>query len=475
MGDTVTAGTDGVPFVRTPVRGPAGWAGLTRWASPNRWDGWRRGPARVALEVAVVLVCAAEVLAWEHATVNSSFIIASLTVLAVIARYRWPVAAAVVAGPALGWTALLLTPLVLLFTAGQRERRDVVVVGLVAWTVVSSAALMTFQDYRYLVDDGPLRLVTDMAAAVAMSAGAAGLGRLVRTRREQAAALRELVAGRAREQALAEHAARADERAHLAREMHDVVASQVTLIAVQAAGLRMTPGVDERTRQIAETIRAAASQTTRELREVLTELRRPEAAPSAPAASTASTSVVLPPSAMAHGVTTQGAARASSPCLRALDTLWASAGCAGQLVVNVPDTLTVAEPVQHAAYRILQEGLTNAVRYAPGAVVRAGIELVASTLVVSVVNGPAPAGPAAPAAPAAAGASTEPESDLHSTTGTTTATATGTALASDLPSLSTGNGLAGVRERAESLRGHASWGPTDDGGYQLTAVLPISS
>ncbi|MEH3078291.1 MAG: histidine kinase [Quadrisphaera sp.] len=383
----------------------------------------------MVLEAGVVVLCALEVLAWQEVRADSYFVVAAATLVAVLARLRWPVAAALVAGPALGWTSLLLTPLVLLFTAGQKERRDGVVVALVVWTVVSSAALMTWQDSRYLVSDGPLRLITDVAAAIAMAAGAAGLGRLVRTRREQSAALRELVAGRARERALAEHAARAEERAHLAREMHDVVASQVTLIAVQAAGLRMLPDVDDRTRAVAETIRAAAAQTTRELREVLADLRGPE-----PAGAPVS--------------------RVPAVCLGQLDRLWDTSGCAGQLVVQVPEGADVAVPVQRAAYRILQEGLTNAVRYAPGAVVRAGVEVVASTLVVSVVNGPPPASSSTTTAgEASARQPAAPD-------------ATGRAL-------STGNGLVGVRERAQALGGYAGWGATDDGGHQLTAVLPL--
>lgn len=413
MGEPAVAGA-----ARTPGRARARVALLARSRA------WRTGPARVALEVGVVVLCALEVFAWQEVKADSYFVVAAATLVAVVARLRWPVAAALVAGPALGWTALLLTPLVLLFTAGQKERRDTVVVGLVVWTVVSSAALMTWQDSRYLVSDGPLRLITDVAAAVAMSAGAAGLGRLVRTRREQSAALRELVAGRARERALAEHAARADERANLAREMHDVVASQVTLIAVQAGGLRMLPGADPRTREVAETIRAAAAQTTRELREVLADLRGPEQLDGA-------------------------GLQARAVCLGELDRLWAASGCTGQLVVQVPDGVEVAAPVQRAAYRILQEGLTNAVRYAPGAPVRAGVEVVASTLVVSVVNGPAPA--------------SSSSSPALTTTGP----------AADAAALSTGNGLTGVRERAQALGGYAGWGATGDGGHQLTAVLPL--
>ncbi|WP_187279460.1 sensor histidine kinase [Quadrisphaera setariae] len=423
MGELAAGGA-----AQAPVRTSA-LPSLRRWLS-----GWRTGSARVVLETGVVVLCALEVLAWQEVRADSYFAVAAATLVAVLARLRWPVAAALVVGPALGWTSLLLTPLVLLFTAGQKERRDGVVVALVVWTVVSSAALMTWQDSRYLVSDGPLRLITDVAAAIAMAAGAAGLGRLVRTRREQSAALRELVAGRARERALAEHAARAEERAHLAREMHDVVASQVTLIAVQAAGLRMLPDVDDRTRAVAETIRAAAAQTTRELREVLADLRGPE---------------------QLHGPAPQ----ARAVCLGELDRLWASAGCAGQLVVQVPDGAEVAAPVQRAAYRILQEGLTNAVRYAPGAVVRAGVEVVASTLVVSVVNGPPPA---SSTTTAAAGEAPVPQPAAPDATGASVGRA-----------LSTGNGLVGVRERAQALGGYAGWGATDDGGHQLTAVLPL--
>lgn len=409
-------------------------------AAQPRADGWvvhrlaGRSPVRLAAHAAVLALCLLEVLAWEEATTSVPFVVALAALVAALVRVRWPVAAALVAGPALGWTALLLTPLVLLFTAGRRAGRDAVAVVLVVWTVLSSAALMIWQDSRYLEGDGPLRLVTDVAAATAMAAGAAGLGRLVRTRAEQATALREVVAGRARERALAEHAARADERARLAREMHDVVASQVTVIAVQAAGLRMSPGVDERTREVAEHIRAAAAQATSELREVLAELRAPERR-------------------------TQGAPRPTGVCLAELDRLWEASGCTGELVVRVPDAPSVSMAVQRAAYRILQEGLTNAVRYAPGATVRAGVEVVASALVVSVVNGPPPATTTTPASTAAETGAATP--------------ARAAPPPSPSSSLSTGNGLAGVRERAQALGGYAGWGRTDDGGHQLTAVLPL--
>jgi signal transduction histidine kinase len=89
-----------------------------------------------------------------------------------------------------------------------------------------------------------------------------------------------------------------------------------------------------------------------------------------------------------------------------------------------------------AAYRIVQEALANAARHAPGAPVTVDARVRGSDLVVSVTNGPPTT--AAPPRPGA------------------------------------GLGQVGMRERAELLGGTLDAGPRDDGGYRVTATLPLA-
>ncbi len=88
-------------------------------------------------------------------------------------------------------------------------------------------------------------------------------------------------------------------------------------------------------------------------------------------------------------------------------------------------------------YRIVQEGLTNAHKHAPGAPITVELRHEPDSLVVEVANGPVPAG--APAAP---------------------------------PAISGGQGLAGLRERARLVGGMVHSGPAPDGGFRVAGVLP---
>ncbi|MFE2751299.1 sensor histidine kinase [Actinosynnema sp. NPDC059335] len=188
------------------------------------------------------------------------------------------------------------------------------------------------------------------------------IGLLAHAREELSARIGELAASRERERLLHAHAVRADERARLAREMHDVVSHQVSLIAMQAGALRVA-AADPDARQVAGTIRMLSTRTLDELRQLVSVLR-----------------------------TTSGD-DSPQPRIEDLPQLVGSAG--------VPATLTVRgavddlpAPVSGAVYRTVQEALTNVRKHAWGAATSVLVVADADELLVEVRN-EAPEGPVA--------------------------------------------------------------------------------
>ncbi|PWU56721.1 two-component sensor histidine kinase [Micromonospora sp. S4605] len=228
------------------------------------------------------------------------------------------------------------------------------------------------------------------------------VGRNVRTRRALAeqAELSEL-----------EKARRAvlEERTRIARELHDVVAHHMSLIAVRAetAPYRLD-AVPEPAQAEFTAIAGAAREALTDMRRLLGVLRSESADP-------------------------ETAPQPGLPDVPALVEAARRAGMTVTLEVDVP--AEPPAPVGLAAYRIVQEALANAARHAAGTEVRATIRGAAGALQVRVANdrgdGPTTAGGGRP-----------------------------------------GHGLTGMRERAVSLGGTFTAGPTDDGGYAVLAVLP---
>ena len=220
---------------------------------------------------------------------------------------------------------------------------------------------------------------------------------------------------RIQQDADAEHAARAEadartaERSALARELHDVVSHRMSYAVVEAEVLGTTT-TDDGTRRVAQEIGASCRAALAEMRTVLRALT-------------------------AEGDTPVGGAGATD--LRAeLEARVAEARRAGQ-PVQVVGTVTSHTPpdvVDRTVLRVVGEGLTNALRHAPGAATAVALADGDGELRVSVEN-------RAPARPP---------------TGLTTG----------------GFGLAGLRERVALLGGSLDAGPTADGGYRLRAVLP---
>ncbi|WP_053171096.1 sensor histidine kinase [Streptomyces sp. SBT349] len=181
-------------------------------------------------------------------------------------------------------------------------------------------------------------------------------------RRRLVVALTERAERAERERHLLAERARAEERARLAGEMHDVVTHRVSLMVLQAGALRMTAD-DEATRRAAEELRAAGCQALEELRDLVGILR------TAPEGD-------------------------ETPPLGALATLAAESTAVGTLVelVEEGDPARASPVVGRTAYRIVREALTNVRKHAPGAEVTVRIEYGESGVRLVIRNAP-PVGP----------------------------------------------------------------------------------
>ncbi|MGW1956179.1 sensor histidine kinase [Streptomyces sp. NPDC001920] len=204
-----------------------------------------------------------------------------------------------------------------------------------------------------------------------------------------------------------------EERTTIARELHDVVAHHMSVVAIQAeaAPYRVENPPPELERAFA-TIRENAVAALTELRRVLGVVRAEDyEAPDAP-----------------------------QPTLGDLDALLANVRDAG-LTVEKAVTGAVRElppGVELSAYRIVQEALSNSLRHAPGASARVEIGYVLGGLGLRIVNGPPPT-------PALL-----------------------------KPSPGAGHGITGMRERVTMLNGEMTAGRTEDGGYEVTVFLPVA-
>ena len=232
------------------------------------------------------------------------------------------------------------------------------------------------------------------------------VGDQVRRRRQSQRALAEQT-----ELSELEKARRAilEERTRIARELHDVVAHHMSMIAVQAetAPYRLA-ALPEPARVEFAAIAGSARGALTEMRRLLGVLRSDaEEVPTAP-----------------------------QPRLADLRHLVDAAGRAGMAVRldPLPEGASVEAPLGLAAYRIVQEALANAARHAPGAPVRVTVERAGGRLHVRIRNGPA------------------------------------TVAAAPAPDV--GHGLSGMRERAVLLGGDLAAVPTPDGGFAVSASFP---
>ena len=326
-------------------------------------------------------------------------------------RYPLPVAlaTAVCSGASSMAAGAALIALVSLST--HRRWRPVALVA-----VVSLLGGVTYEALRPSIDGLWAALATLVIGALLVALVIA-VGYYIGARRDLVTSLHDRADTAEREQASRVAEARANERAQIAREMHDVLAHRISLVAMHSGALayRTNLSVDETTRT-ATIIRDNAHLALTELREVLGVLRDPGNDPSA--------AVLEPP----------------QPTLGSVRALIEEERASGREIVDSIDVLDLdlaPAALSRHAFRIIQECLTNARKHAPGVPVTLELSGGPGSGLDLRVSNPVPV----------------PADTSHR-----------------LPP--SGMGLAGITERAVLSGGELSFGPDERGQFVVRARLP---
>lgn len=326
--------------------------------------------------------------------------------LALWLRRRWPLGVALALLPAMMLTTLgaLAGAIALFGVAVHRPARTAVPVAAAYF----AACLASFALWPQPPEDP---LWVSVVFLVLFITGLLAWGMYVRARRELVATLRERAERAEAEQEAMAQRARADERTRIAREMHDVVAHRVSLIALHAGGLELRPDAPaEEVRETAGLIRRTARMAMEDLRGALGVLRAADG-PEAP--------------------------DAPQPTLADLPRLVEDSRRAGarvELALDVPADARPPEAVGRDAYRIVQEALTNVHKHARGAATSVAVRGAPGEGLAIEVRNPLPVGQAAPTLPGA------------------------------------GAGLVGLTERVTLAGGEIAHGPSD-GDFVVRAQL----
>ncbi|PHQ51835.1 hypothetical protein BLA24_12215 [Streptomyces cinnamoneus] len=277
--------------------------------------------------------------------------------------------------------------------------------------------------------------VAIIAPGLLLTAVPALAGMYVRAQRRLTDALRDRAERAEREQHLLAEQARAEERANLAVEMHDILTHRVSLMVLHAGALRLSTAEDS-TRAAAEELRAAGCQALEELREFVGVLR----SPSTPADEEEAGDDEETPDGLPLVGGGDGEEASGEPPARDLAQLVAESEAAGMRIelVESGNRLVASPVIGRTAYRVVQEALANAIKHAPGAPVRVHVRYASDRLHLTIRN-------------------EEPE---H-----------GPAL--ELSRSGSGVGLTGLRQRVGLVGGELRAGPHPDGGFEVDAELPV--
>jgi signal transduction histidine kinase len=357
------------------------------------------------------------------------FLVDALLTLPLVARRRYPVPvfAAVALAGLIQWLTFPrigphdLAVLVALYTVAAYSARrwsfPALGVGLLG-------AVMAWQSVRSLRPVTVLGLVPPLAVVVAVWL----VGRNLRTRRRYLAGLEERAVRLEREQDALARAAVAEERARIAREMHDVVAHTVAVMVAQAegAGVAVRTAPDQAERALAVISDAG--------RDALTELRR-----------------MLGVLRDADGAAHAGPQTGPQPGLGDLDGLVAAMRTSGLPVRFVRDG--AQDPLDPtlalAVYRIVQESLTNTLKHCgPDTATEVVLRRRPDRIEIEVTDHGQPDGRSDGTQPDGRHDGVQPDG---------------------------GHGLAGMRERVSMFAGQLSAGPTPTGGWRVHAVLPTGA
>lgn len=341
-----------------------------------------------------------------------SYALGAVIALPLLVRRRWP-------------RALLLITFAEMMLFYTLHRRNIspaplmtvpvyesAVAGYLAWAIAVPAVIMVaglfavgFGGHRQPVD-----LLAEFLPSFVIFILAVALGEVVRGRRALAAETARRLAAAAEEQRAEAARLLAEERLRIARELHDTVAHSMATITVQAGSALhvLATQRDDPVRTALVTIRETSKSALGEMRAVLGQLRDDD-----------------------H------AAAVSDLGLERLPELRAAVTAAGSPVTVTVEGERAPLPaaVDHAAYRILQESLTNVLRHAAGGTpAEVCLRYAPDTVTITVSND-----------------------------------GCGTAAR---VSAGTGNGIRGMRERAAAAGGILEAGPRPDGGFLVTATLP---
>ncbi|MFH9673268.1 sensor histidine kinase [Streptomyces sp. NPDC017405] len=423
---------------------------------PWWWARWRSAALDGGLAALSAAECAAEGIPFAREAgipVAAGVAFGLIAGSVLLVRRKWPVAVVLVAIAITPAEMGFLLGVVGLYTLAACElpRR---VIGALSGMSLLGTAVVTFVRVRQDMARGDLTLgdwfvpFAAVTTALGLTAPPVLLGLYVGARRRLMESLRERADSLERElQLLAERAeeraewARNEERTRIAREMHDVVAHRVSLMVVHAAALQAVARKDpEKAVRNAALVGDMGRQALTELREMLGVLRMGEAAGRRPAA--VPLAAVGEAAAAAASRVAEAERAADGPCLSELEELLGQSAAAGMVVdlsVEGEVRLYPAE-IEQTAYRVVQEALTNVHKHAAGAKTHVRLAHRVSEIAMQVENEP----PSEPASASAAG----------------------------LPS--GGNGLVGMRERVVALGGVFVSGPTDAGGFRVSAVIPAA-
>jgi signal transduction histidine kinase len=383
---------------------------LTKWQII-----WRN---LVALAIGVVAWGSVSQAQWEH---SPWFVVIDLTLGVVVTiayqfRRRWPFPVAMLAAVASFASASAAGAGTMAYVSLATRRRWAEMIPVAVVAVLGGLVFYATQP------DNPgeswySTLITGVVFAVIIAA----IGMYIGARRDLLASLKERAERAEREQELQVARGQAEERTRIAREMHDVLAHRMSLVAMHAGALayreNLTP---QETREAAEIIQANSHRALTDLREILGVLRD------------------------ANGAVDVAAQHRPQPTLCDLDELIADESVAGAKIKHenqFPAGVEVPESIGRAAYRIIQEGLTNARKHSP------------HTAVVVTTSG----------APGQ-GLTVEVRNPVRVGSGQAPSAALGAGL-----------GLIGLTERVTLAHGRIEHGRTPTGDFVLRAWLPWES
>jgi signal transduction histidine kinase len=387
---------------RVTTSDPAGWLSKPR----PRWAG-SRTDVIIALVVAAIQMAGTTAAAAHHPghpTIGvAGYTLLAIGPLALLARRRYPITVlAVTFGVTLLYWDLgyprgpvFFALIVAFFTVVRAGQRLVALISL----------LVGYFSFLFLGSAFGVDRAPTLVAAAGLAAWLLvlfGVAEMARARQERAIATAHSRAEEARRQA-------SEERVRIARELHDVLAHNISLINVQAGtALHLMDNQPERARSALSAIKDVSKETLVELRAVLGLLRQVD----------------------------EDVPRAPAPSVSHLDDVVARSAAAGLTVrVDVEGARQrLPASVDLAAYRIVQEALTNVARHAGAASATVHVTYGQRDLIVEVTD------------------------DGRGNTAT---------------SSDGGNGIPGMRERAAALGGTLQAGSNLDGGFRVRAWLPV--